>query len=104
MNLLVNACHSFDEFAPNKTISISTELLDHNLIVKIKDNGKGIPQNIQSKVFNVGFTTKQIGIGTGLGLSISRKIVELHRGTIIFSSKEKEGTEFVVSIPLNLKS
>lgn len=104
MNLLVNACHSFDESATNKIISVTTELLDNNLIVKIKDNGKGIPQNIQNKVFNVGFTTKQIGIGTGLGLSISRKIIELHKGTIIFTSKEEEGTEFIVSIPLNLKS
>ena len=104
MNLLVNACHSFQESALNKIITITTELFDDNLIVKIKDNGKGIPQSLQNKVFNVGFTTKQIGIGTGLGLSISRKIIELHKGSITFSSKENEGTEFVVSIPLNLKS
>ena len=104
MNLLVNACHSFYESATSKIITITTDLLGDNLIVKIKDNGRGIPQSVQSKIFNVGFTTKQIGIGTGLGLSISRKIVELHKGTISFSSKENEGTEFIVSIPLNLKS
>ena len=103
MNLLVNACHSFDETCKQKLITISSLVDDDNLVVKIKDNGKGIPQALQSKIFNVGFTTKQIGIGTGLGLSISRKIVERHKGNITFSSKENEGTEFVVSIPLNLK-
>lgn len=104
MNLLVNACHSFDEKANNKIIKISTCVQNENLIVKIADNGCGIPQNLQNKIFNVGFTTKQIGIGTGLGLSISRKIVERHKGTIDFVSKESIGTEFVVSIPMNLKS
>ena len=103
MNLLVNACHSFDETCKQKLITISSLVDDDNLVVKIKDNGKGIPQALQSKIFNVGFTTKQIVIGTGLGLSISRKIVERHKGNITFSSKENEGTEFVVSIPLNLK-
>ena len=104
MNLLVNACHSFDEKSNDKIIKISTFVDDDKLIVKINDTGKGIPHNVQNKIFNVGFTTKQVGIGTGLGLSISRKIIELHKGTISFSSKENEGTEFVVSIPLNLKS
>ena len=56
---------------------------------------------MQSKIFNVGFTTKKIGIGTGLGLSISKKIIELHKGSISFTSKENFGTEFTISIPFN---
>lgn len=103
MNLLVNACHSLSETDKHGIIKISTSADENNLIVKIKDNGCGIPQSQQSKVFNVGFTTKKIGIGTGLGLSISKKIIELHKGTITFISKEREGTEFTVTIPLNLK-
>ena len=80
-------------------IEISTSTQDKRLIVKIKDNGIGIPLEKQNKIFNVGFTTKKIGIGTGLGLSISKKIIELHKGTISFTSKENEGTEFIISLP-----
>ena len=104
MNLLVNACHSFLDSNKEGIISIFTNIENENLIVKIKDNGCGMSVETQNKIFNVGFTTKQKGIGTGLGLSISKKIVELHKGTITFISKEGVGTEFKISIPLNLKS
>jgi len=100
MNILVNACHSIDDDKKDGLIQITTSSDSNNLIVKIKDNGQGIPISVQDKIFNVGFTTKKIGIGTGLGLSISKKIVELHKGTISFISKENEGTEFTVTIPL----
>ncbi len=99
MNLLVNACHSIPNSQTGEII-ISTEINNQNLTVKIKDNGTGIPQNVQNKIFNVGFTTKKIGIGTGFGLSISKKIIELHKGSISFTSKEGVGTEFVICIPI----
>lgn len=104
MNLLVNACHSFLDTENKNIINITTKTDNENLIVKIKDNGCGIPQSKQNKIFNAGFTTKKIGLGTGLGLSISKKIIELHKGSITFTSKEGEGTEFIIAIPLNLKS
>ena len=103
MNLLVNACHSIFETNREGIISISTYVENDNLVVKIKDNGSGMSQETQSKIFNVGFTTKKKGIGTGLGLSISKKIVELHKGTISFVSQQGVGTEFIVSIPMTLK-
>ena len=101
MNLLVNACHSIKKKKQKGIIVITTMADEKFLTVKIKDNGTGIPSEIQSKIFNAGFTTKKIGIGTGLGLSISKKIVELHKGSISFVSKQNEGTEFTVSIPVN---
>lgn len=101
MNILVNACHSIQSSEHNGVITISTNTENNNLIVKIKDNGIGIPSDIQNKIFNVGFTTKKIGLGTGLGLSISKKIIELHKGTISFISKQNVGTEFTVSIPIS---
>ncbi len=101
MNLLVNSCHSINEKGDKGKITITTLDMDSNLIVKIKDNGMGIPTSVQNKIFNVGFTTKKLGIGTGLGLSISKKIIELHKGSITFESKINEGTEFTISIPLN---
>lgn len=96
MNLLVNACHSIKE---KGEIVITTGVVDDFLVVKIKDNGSGISDKNKDKIFNVGFTTKGIGAGTGLGLAISKKIVEKHNGSISFTSKEGEGSEFVVKIP-----
>ena len=100
MNLLVNACHSISQDKQGE-ITISTLIENDFLHVKVKDNGCGIPKDVQSKIFNVGFTTKKIGLGTGLGLSISKKIIELHKGSISFVSDENFGTEFIVSIPIN---
>ena len=96
MNILVNACHSIKE---KGEIVITTGVEDNMLKVSIKDNGCGIPDDIKSKIFNVGFTTKGIGAGTGLGLAISQKIIDKHKGTITFTSQEGVGTEFVVKIP-----
>ncbi len=98
MNLLINACHAIKEFKVNGEIEITTLIENNKLVVKIKDDGAGISKKNQSKIFNVGFTTKKIG--TGFGLAISRKIVELHKGSITFTSKEGKGSEFTVCIPL----
>ena len=103
MNILVNACHSISETKKDGIIEISTSVEDGSLIVKIKDNGAGMSKETQNKIFNVGFTTKKIGIGTGLGLSISKKIVELHKGVINFASEQGLGTEFIIAIPINSK-
>ena len=69
------------------------------LTVSIKDDGCGIADKNKDKIFNVGFTTKGIGAGTGLGLAISKKIIDKHKGSITFTSKEGVGTEFIVKIP-----
>lgn len=100
MNILINACQNIKEYRGNGEIVISTSVNKNNLIVKIKDNGSGIPLNIRQKIFNAGFTTKKVGVGMGIGLAISKKIVEMHKGTISFSSEEGKGTEFTVSIPV----
>ena len=101
MNILVNACQNIKEFKTTGEITISTNVENNNLIVKIKDNGNGIPSEVQSKIFNTGFTTKKLGAGMGLGLSISKKIIEMHKGTISFSSKEGIGSEFMITIPIH---
>ncbi len=102
MNILVNACHSIKEKGKEGVITVKTEYSNNNLIVKIKDSGMGIKDNIKNKIFNVGFTTKKIGVGTGFGLAISKKIIEFHKGSISFETKENEGSEFTVIIP-NMK-
>ena len=84
------------------TIWIRTETSDGNLaIVRIQDNGCGMPEDIHSKIFDPFFTTKPVGKGTGLGLSISYQImVEKHRGNIYFKSSPALGTEFTLEIPM----
>ena len=95
-NILINACQAIE----NKgKITISTEFLNKNLIVKIKDNGKGIPKENLNKIFTLGFTTKGIGVGTGLGLAISQNIIDKHKGKISVVSEVGLGSEFIITIP-----
>lgn len=67
-------------------------------MVKIKDNGTGIPYEKQSKIFTPNFTTKTSG--TGLGLAMCKGIVEQNNGKIWFETKENIGTIFFVELPL----
>lgn len=113
MNILANAidaCEGSNEsrtFAeiteqPN-TITIQTQLSDdhQSVVIKIKDNGTGMPKDVESRIFDQLFTTKAVGQGTGLGLSISRQIVEeIHGGRLTCHSVLGEGTEFAIAIPI----
>ncbi|MGL4377564.1 MAG: sensor histidine kinase, partial [Microcoleaceae cyanobacterium] len=70
--------------------------------ISIRDNGSGIPPEIQGKIFDPFFTTKPIGQGTGLGLSICYQvIVKGHNGDIRCLSQPGEGTEFIIELPLD---
>ncbi|MEA5617001.1 ATP-binding protein [Cronbergia sp. UHCC 0137] len=108
MNILSNAIDALEDklFQQAKenikpTIKIITEYLNSGyVVVRITDNGLGIPENISSHIFNPFFTTKSVGKGTGLGLSISYQIVvEKHGGVLKFATNEGEGTEFWIQIP-----
>lgn len=106
MNLLANAIDALEEHqTPEPVISISAEATPTNLLVKIADNGPGIPQKIRSTIFNPFFTTKPVGKGTGLGLSIAYQIVvDKHRGKISCNCDGDKGTEFIISIPLKVEN
>jgi len=96
-NLLQNAL----EACVNKTrrvISVSEEVKEDSIIVKVTDNGEGIPLEMQSKIFIPNFTTKSSG--TGLGLAMSKTIVEQAKGKIWFETVEGEGTTFYVELPI----
>lgn len=94
-NILINACQAIEG---SGKITITTEYNDKKLIVKIKDTGRGIPQNQLNKIFTAGFTTKSSGVGTGLGLAICSKIIEKHNGEIIVNSEVGKGSEFIITI------
>ena len=64
------------------------------------DTGKGIPPQYVDRIFELFFTTKDIGKGTGLGLSICRRLVEAHGGMIQVSSRVGAGTSFSVVLPV----
>ncbi|MBD2245532.1 GAF domain-containing protein [Nostoc sp. FACHB-888] len=82
------------------TIWITTQAINNQIVIRIADNGLGIPEEVRSHMFDPFFTTKAPGKGTGLGLSISHQIiVEKHHGQIKCSSKPGEGTEFLIEIP-----
>jgi len=114
MNLLANAIDaleesnsglSFDKIKanPNK-ITIHTALTEdkNHVLIKIKDNGVGIPIEVKEKIFNHLFTTKAVGKGTGLGLSIAYQIiVQKHQGTLEVNSVLGEGSEFIITIPIS---
>jgi len=79
---------------------VSTKKIDGHISIHVKDNGNGIPQNIVDKIFQPFFTTKPTGEGTGLGLSLSYDIIKVHGGKLKVESKEKEGSEFVIELPV----
>ncbi len=78
---------------------VSTKRSGDKVLISVRDNGPGIPNNILDKIFQPFFTTKPTGQGTGLGLSLSYDIVKAHGGDLKVETKEGEGSEFVISLP-----
>ncbi len=76
------------------------ELHPQSIKISIKDNGTGIPKNVQEKIFQPFFTTKPTGQGTGLGLSLSYDIIKAHGGQLHVETKEGEYSIFVISLPV----
>ena len=113
MNLLANAIdaldesnkgRSFDEIKKNPNqITVTTKISDDQkqVVVSIKDNGKGMSDETKQRIFDHLFTTKTVGKGTGLGLAIARQIIiEKHGGSIEVNSQLGQGAEFVITIPV----
>ncbi len=97
MNLLLNAVHAIEDYGQ---IIVKTYHTSDVIYVEVRDNGKGISNDIIGKIFDPFFTTKEIGKGTGLGLSISYQIVKNYQGEMKVMSEIGKGTTFVVSIPI----
>ena len=106
LNLLNNAFYAVSEKAKLRAASyeplviITTKRLAHHVEISVEDNGNGIPQKMLGKIFQPFFTTKPTGQGTGLGLSLAYDIVKAHGGAIKAETKEGEGSEFIVQLPL----
>jgi PAS domain S-box-containing protein len=103
MNILNNAIQAIPDERKDGEIQIYTENQEEHIMIRIKDNGGGMPETVRRRIFEPFFTTKAVGIGTGLGMSISYGIIEKHNGNIFVNSEENVGTEFSIQIPKNLK-
>jgi signal transduction histidine kinase len=105
LNLIVNAAHAIQDAGRDSEsgeIHIRTEQSDDSAIVRIRDNGCGIPEENLLKLYDPFFTTKEVGRGTGQGLSIAHNIVvDKHGGDIRAQSRVGAGTEFVIRIPID---
>jgi two-component system, NtrC family, sensor kinase len=112
LNLITNAFYAVTEkrkqtgegYEP--TVSVSTKMFippsggARGVEIRVADNGNGISQKVLDKIFQPFFTTKPTGEGTGLGLSLSYDIIKAHGGEIKVNTKENEGSEFVITLPL----
>jgi two-component system, NtrC family, sensor kinase len=106
LNLLNNAFYAVKEkhqtnvagYEP--TVTVTTKKVEDKVEVSVKDNGNGISQKLLDKIFQPFFTTKPTGEGTGLGLSLSYDIVKAHGGELKIETKEGEGTEFIMVLPV----
>ncbi len=103
VNLLLNAC---EVMVGGGAITIREEERGNSplgpaLVIRVSDNGPGIPESVQDKVFQPFFSTKEEG--TGLGLSIATRIIEEHGGRLELESKKNQGTTFIITLPLNLE-
>src|SRR5690606_32152028 len=98
LNLLSNAV---DAMPRGGTVRLSLRKHDDAMAsLSVADEGHGIPEEIQSRIFDPFFSTKEIGKGTGLGLAISYGIVQDHGGDIVVESMSGQGAKFTVFLPV----
>ncbi len=105
VNVFNNSLYALSEkksqqpgFAP--LVHVETRIHDNKVIIKVSDNGPGIPEEIIDKIFQPFFTTKPSGEGTGLGLSISNDIVKAHGGELSARNPPTGGAEFTIALPV----
>jgi two-component system NtrC family sensor kinase len=81
-------------------VTVQTKRVHNCIEIRVSDNGNGIPKKLVDKIFQPFFTTKPAGQGTGLGLSLSYDIIKAHGGEIKVETREGEGSEFLIELPL----
>ncbi len=106
LNIIVNACHAIaDKYGADKQgrIELATSRTEEEAILRITDNGPGIPEAVKERIFDPFFTTKEVGKGTGQGLAMARSlIVDRHGGQLRCETRVGEGTTFEIRLPLHV--
>jgi signal transduction histidine kinase len=101
-NLIVNAADAIGETGRRGVITVATALDGEEVVVRVRDTGAGIPDDVRPKIFDPFFTTKDVGRGSGQGLPLARAVVqEGHGGTLEVESVPGEGSTFSVRIPVD---
>jgi signal transduction histidine kinase len=99
VNLIINACEAMEQdgsivIEEKEDVPASGRVA----VIRLTDNGPGIPESIRENIFQPFFTTKEEG--TGLGLSIATRIVEEHQGQLDIRSEEGQGSTFIITLPI----
>ncbi len=101
LNIIMNSVQAIQK---EGELSITTDVInDTKLEIKISDTGKGISKEILDRIYDPFFTTKEPGQGVGMGLSIVYKIVNEHQGSIQYFSELNQGTDVIITLPINKK-
>ncbi len=102
MNILSNAIHAIKAKQPmssdEKIIITTNDFVENGIEIRIKDTGKGMPEEVKQKIYDPFFTTKEVGEGTGLGMAIVFNIIKEHAGKIEVISEEGKGSEFIITL------
>jgi two-component system NtrC family sensor kinase len=102
MNLIINAQQALQDHPPPRKLSLSSRFDPgaNAIRIAVADNGPGIPEPVQKRIFEPYFTTKPLGMGTGVGLAVCLGIVEAHGGTLTVRSGDGLGTVFTIVLPV----
>jgi signal transduction histidine kinase len=95
LNIVLNGVQAMPE---GGTLRIAAKREGDGAVIMVRDQGAGIPENIRDKVFNLYFTTKSGG--SGIGLAMAYRVVQLHHGSVEFTSIMEHGTTFYLRFPL----
>ena len=100
-NLILNAQQALQDVEGRRRLKITLGHRDQGsrVVIKFKDNGPGIPEQIRSRIFEPLYSTKEVGSGTGIGLALCHRIVEAHGGTITLESGLGQGAAFAIRLP-----
>ena len=104
LNMIVNAAQAIEQVATdddNKgTISVATRVEGEHAAIEIADTGCGIPKEIQDRILEPFFTTKDVGKGSGQGLAIAQSMIDNHGGALLIESSPGGGATFTIKLPL----
>jgi two-component system NtrC family sensor kinase len=102
INIIKNAVQALPEGKGTITLTTRYNHGKDRIVVECRDNGRGIPLEVQKDIFKPFFTTKEVGKGTGLGLYVSHEIIRKHKGSISVTSEPGKGSAFTVELPMKM--
>jgi len=100
LNIIINAEHALKRVERKGMLTLQTQLAETGITISISDNGPGMSRQVQEKLFQPFFTTKETGEGTGLGLSLSLGIINEHGGSLRVESFQEKGSTFIIELPV----